>query len=168
MEKLYSNCCGASPYQNQVDTTTVDGNEIRLGRCNDCKDGAEFWTEEEYEAMDGKSPNKVEEGDVVEVDMNRLRGFDNTPHYISLVKKEIKSGGGKVNVMSIKDNRAEIAGAPNPVSNLLGHPWVPIVFLEKSKQTAGLEQETFVKVPDTDYEMGIFDSYCFEGSLEME
>jgi len=48
-EQRTSNCCGAGPLFGEIYSDLVDGKLVHTGRCSRCKDGAEFFTDEEFD-----------------------------------------------------------------------------------------------------------------------
>lgn len=68
---------------------------------------------------------RVSVGDVCKVDLNVVKRRDSAPPYIKLVKKEIKNGGGLVDVKEIKNGQAGISGHDTH-SWILGLVYVPL------------------------------------------
>lgn len=84
---------------------------------------------------------EINVGDIVKVDMGVVTKHDNLPHYLSLVRAAVKDGGGKAEVVSIKDGSAQIAGGTR--DKFLGGPWVPLESLRRTEAILAGGGESF-------------------------
>lgn len=83
------------------------------------------------------------------VNLNVVRGYDNSDKYLKLVQQEIENGGGLVKVKSMSNDKAEIYGAGSN-SWVLGGVFVPFEALEKvtdERVEANMTKEKTEKKP---------------------
>ncbi len=72
----------------------------------------------------------IQVGDIVTIDISKVKDYDSHEPYIKLVKREIRRGEGNVRVVSLRGNIAEISGLLSGM-DILGGIWVPINSLRK-------------------------------------
>lgn len=72
-------------------------------------------------------------GDYVTVDISKVKDYDSHEPYVKLVQREVRRGGGKVRVVSLRGDIAEISGLTSGM-DILGGIWVPVASLKKKNQ----------------------------------
>jgi transposase-like protein len=92
---------------------------------------------------------KIEVGDLVKVDINKVKQYDNVEPYIKLVNNIIRDADGEPYVYTIEDGKAELSS--HKYSAMSGTVWVPIEalkFIKKNDFEIESAKSQFAKTKD--------------------
>jgi hypothetical protein len=127
IELWYKNEVGVAVNYGEVTVYRINLAETEM---NKDKDPEDLDTEKDA-GLSATATNKradtgtFKPGDIITVDIKKVRDYDSAEPYLNLLRRDIRRGGGTVSVVSVRGDLVEVSGLASAFTGVLGGIWVP-------------------------------------------